>query len=118
IAYPGGVTAPPRTTTARPALDLLERIGELADELVARIVGADRSYVDAGLLTAEELHGACLSNLTAIITALGGAEPVRLQPARAVGRLKAERGVPIAALLHAFRLGGRLIWEQLTTRSP
>lgn len=115
------MTAPSRTTparAARPALDLLERVGELADELVARIVVADRSYGDAGLLTAEELHAACLSNLTAIITALGGAEPVRLQPARAVGRLKAERGVPIAALLHAFRLGGRLIWEQLTTRSP
>ncbi|NEW43774.1 PucR family transcriptional regulator [Nocardia cyriacigeorgica] len=106
------------TRAARPALELLERVGELADELVSRITAADRSYGDSGLLTAEELREACLTNLTAIIGALGGTEPARLQPARAVGRLKAERGVPIAALLHAFRLGGRLIWEQLTTRSP
>ncbi len=90
----------------------------MSDELVTRIIAADRSYGEPGLLTAEELREACLTNLTAIIGALGGLEPVRLQPARAVGRLKAERGVPIAALLHAFRLGGRLIWEQLTTRPP
>jgi hypothetical protein len=32
---------------------------------------------------------------------------------RAAGRLKAEQGIPLAALLHAFRLGGRFIWDRL-----
>ncbi|WP_410870053.1 PucR family transcriptional regulator [Nocardia sp. A7] len=114
------MTAPPPTTAAAslgPAEQLLDSVEAMAEELVARIAGADRSYADPGLLTAEELQQACLANLTAIITALSGTEPPRLQTARAVGRLKAERGVPIAALLHAYRLGGRLAWEELTARS-
>ncbi|MGK8467257.1 PucR family transcriptional regulator [Nocardia cyriacigeorgica] len=111
------MTAPPPTAPTRtPGLapSLLERVEAMADELVVRITVADISYADSGLLTAEELREACLTNLTEIISALGGSRPARLQPARAVGRLKAERGVPIAALLHAFRLGGRMIWEELT----
>ncbi|UGT57059.1 PucR family transcriptional regulator [Nocardia asteroides] len=114
------MTAPPPTVSA-PSLGLaatvLDSVAAMADELVLRIVDADRSYADAGLLTAEELREACLANLTAIIGALAGTQPTRLQDARAVGRLKAERGVPIAALLHAYRLGGRLTWEELTARS-
>ncbi|MEU4317759.1 helix-turn-helix domain-containing protein [Nocardia fluminea] len=114
------MTAPPPSTTETPlglAEPLLDSVEAMAVELVGRIVGADRSYADPGLLTAEELEQACLDNLTAIISTLAGAEPPRLHAARAVGRLKAERGVPIAALLHAYRLGGRLTWEQLTARS-
>ncbi|MBF6397433.1 helix-turn-helix domain-containing protein [Nocardia cyriacigeorgica] len=113
------MTAPPPTAPARAprlAKELLAHVEPMADELVVRITVADHSYADSGLLTAEELREACLANLTEIINALAG-RPARLQPARAVGRLKAERGVPIAALLHAFRLGGRMIWEELTARS-
>ncbi|MGW6421166.1 PucR family transcriptional regulator [Nocardia sp. NPDC055053] len=114
------MSAPPPTVSAaspRLAAGLLDTVEAMAGELVDRIAGADRSYSDPGLLTAEELRQACLDNLTEIIGALAGARPPRLHPAHAVGRLKAERGVPIAALLHAFRLGGRLIWEELTARS-
>ncbi|MFC4126388.1 PucR family transcriptional regulator [Nocardia rhizosphaerae] len=114
------MTARPTTTTSTPAeptAGLLDVVEALTTELVARITDADRSYADPGLLTADELHRACLANLTAIISALADGGSPRLQPARAVGRLKAERGVPIAALLHAFRLGGRLLWEELTARS-
>lgn len=114
------MTAPPPTTAAPPlelAELLLDSVETMAGELVHRIAGADRSYADPGLLTAEELQQACLANLTAIISALAGIGPTRLHSARAVGRLKAERGVPIAALLHAYRLGGRLTWEELTARS-
>ncbi|EGD53596.1 PucR family transcriptional regulator [Gordonia neofelifaecis] len=99
-----------------PALLLLSDVDSVAEELAVRITRADRFYVDGGPLAEEELRGACRDNLAEIIRALAGAEP-NLKPALAVGRLKAERGVPLAALLHAFRLGGRLIWEQLTTLS-
>ncbi|AUH68117.1 MULTISPECIES: PucR family transcriptional regulator [Gordonia] len=99
-----------------PALLLLSDVDSVAEELAVRITQADRFYVDGGPLAEEELRGACRDNLAEIIRALAGAEP-NLKPALAVGRLKAERGVPLAALLHAFRLGGRLIWEQLTALS-
>ncbi|TSD99666.1 PucR family transcriptional regulator [Skermania sp. ID1734] len=99
------------------AANLLDSVEALTDELIIRITDADSSYADPGLLTVEELREACLHNLTEIIRALTGAQPPLLRPARAVGRLKAERGIPIAALLHAYRVGGRLIWEWLTERS-
>ncbi|GGL01637.1 PucR family transcriptional regulator [Nocardia jinanensis] len=96
------------------AAALADSVEAMTDILVDRIVAADPSYGEPGLLTADQLYRTCLENLTAVIGALGGAQPLRLQPARDAGRLKAEQGIPVASLLHAYRLGGRLIWEELT----
>lgn len=101
---------------SRLAAELLNSVDSLADELSSRILAADRYYSDAPFLTPEQLRAACLDNLTSILEVLAGT-PTDLDAARAAGRVKAERGVPIAALLHAYRLGGRLIWEELTARS-
>lgn len=114
------MSSPPHTavsTTAALAAELLESVESLTDLLVSRILDAERSYLESQLLTQEQLRGACLDNLRAILSQLAGSEAMRLDSARAAGRLKAEQGVPVAALLHAYRLGGRMIWEQLMQRS-
>jgi hypothetical protein len=36
-----------------------------------------------------------------------------LDAPRAAGELKAQQGIPLAAVLHAYRLAGRLIWSEL-----
>ncbi|MFD4179711.1 PucR family transcriptional regulator [Rhodococcus sp. NPDC058514] len=97
--------------------DMRASVDELTEELVARIVSAEQDYADASLLTPEQLRTACRDNLTSMLANLDGTAPVRLESARAAGRMKADQGVPLAALLHAFRLGGRLIWEELMARS-
>lgn len=97
--------------------DMRASVDDLADELVARIVAAEQDYADASLLTPEQLRFACWDNLSSMLANLDGTEPVRLESARTAGRMKAEQGVSLAALLHAFRLGGRLIWEELTARA-
>jgi hypothetical protein len=51
-------------------------------------------------------------NLRVVLLALRG-EPITLDAARAAGQLKAELGIPLAAVLHAYRLGGRFIWDRL-----
>ncbi|WP_027502342.1 PucR family transcriptional regulator [Rhodococcus sp. UNC363MFTsu5.1] len=107
--------APP--TPAELLHDMRASVDDLADELVARIVAAEQDYADASLLTPEQLRFACWDNLSSMLANLDGTAPVRLESARAAGRMKAEQGVSLAALLHAFRLGGRLIWEELTARS-
>ncbi|MEU1980693.1 helix-turn-helix domain-containing protein [Nocardia sp. NPDC019395] len=111
--------APVTPTPAASALAacLSDDVEVLTDILAGRISVADPSYGESGLLTEDQLQTTCRENLTSVIGALAGTHPLRLQPARAAGRLKAEQGVPIAALLHAYRLGGRLIWEELTKRS-
>lgn len=37
--------------------------------------------------------------------------PYSREPARRAGRLKAERGIPLESLLHAFRVAGLVFWE-------
>ncbi len=109
-----GIIAPSAYELAMPLLDAVE---PLVDELVCRILAAEHAYVESTLLTHDQLRSSCLSNITAMIDSLTGVSPLDLASARAAGRLKAEQGVPLAALLHAFRLGGRLIWEELMNRS-
>ncbi|MGI5217807.1 PucR family transcriptional regulator [Nocardia sp. CA-290969] len=115
------MTTPAPVTPAPEASALAARLSDavevLTDILVGRIAVADPSYGESGLLTEDQLAHTCRENLASVIGALAGTHPFRLQPARAAGRLKAEQGIPIAALLHAYRLGGRLIWEELTARS-
>ncbi|WP_016882953.1 MULTISPECIES: PucR family transcriptional regulator [unclassified Rhodococcus (in: high G+C Gram-positive bacteria)] len=96
---------------------MLESVDQLSERLVSRILSAEHGYVEATLLTPEQLYAACVDNLTAMLGNLAGSAPIRLEAARAAGQLKAEQGVPLAALLHAFRLGGRLIWDELMDRS-
>ncbi|NUP25813.1 MAG: helix-turn-helix domain-containing protein [Nocardia sp.] len=104
----------PAPAVAPLAAALADSVEAMTDVLVDRIAAADISYSEPGLLTHDQLHRTCLENLTTVIGALAGAGPLRLQPARDAGRLKAEQGIPVASLLHAYRLGGRLIWEELT----
>ena len=99
------------------AAPLMDAVEDLADELMRRILSAEHAYVESTMLSTDQLRAACLANLTEMIGDLSGERPVDLEAARAAGRLKAEQGVPLAALLHAFRLGGRLIWEELMARS-
>ncbi|KAA0021698.1 PucR family transcriptional regulator [Antrihabitans cavernicola] len=99
------------------AADLLRSLPELSEELTERIVVAESLYLKSTLLTKEQLYTTCHDNLAAMLGRLAGTVPLQLDAAKAAGRLKAERGVPLAALLHAFRLGGRLIWEHLMQRA-
>ena len=99
------------------AAAMLDEVDDLATELVRRILGAEHAYLESTLLTPEQLHEASRSNLASMLGKLSGRAPIRLESAQAAGRLKAEQGVPLAALLHAFRLGGRLVWDELMVRS-
>lgn len=115
MSTPAPVTPAPEVSAL--AARLSDAVEVLTDILVGRIAAADPSYGESGLLTEDQLARTCRENLASVIGALAGTHPFRLQPARAAGRLKAEQGIPIAALLHAYRLGGRLVWEELTARS-
>ncbi|MGU3432250.1 PucR family transcriptional regulator [Actinomycetes bacterium M1A6_2h] len=105
--------APDAPSPADLAAGLLSSADALCDGLVDRILSAEHSYLESTLLTREQLRGACMDNMVSMLRALSESTPMDLDSARAAGRLKAEQGVPLAALLHAFRLGGRMIWESL-----
>ena len=94
---------------------LLRDMDTLADELTAEILAGDYSYAESTLLTYKQLRESVHDNLRTILLAVRGGTPATLDPARAAGRLKAQQGIPLAALLHAYRIGGRFIWDRVLT---
>ncbi|MEU8528808.1 helix-turn-helix domain-containing protein [Streptomyces sp. NPDC048629] len=91
---------------------LLGPVDRLADGLTEAITREELAYAEDARLTREELRATVHDNLRSVLAALQG-EPVSLDAAGAAGRLKAEQGIPLASLLHAFRLAGRFLWDRL-----
>ena len=95
------------------AAELLDNVDDLTRRLVENILAGDFSYTEGTLLTIEQLTSAVHDNLYSLLSTLSGQGVASLDAASAAGRLKARQGVPLAALLHAYRLAGRLIWSEL-----
>lgn len=91
---------------------LLDDVGPLSDELTAEIMSGEHSYGEGALLDEERLRTVVRDNLRTLLTTLQR-RPATLDAPRAAGRLKAEHGIPLAALLHAYRTAGRFVWDRL-----
>lgn len=106
------------------------RTGELADRLVAAIERDHPGYRGTAV-PHEDLVRSCHDNVgrvlqlltAAVETAVHDGPPVRDDPAhdpaydaaRTTGRRRAEQGLPLDDVLRSFRIGGRLIWDDLVT---
>ncbi|WP_454197165.1 PucR family transcriptional regulator [Nocardia sp. Marseille-Q1738] len=105
--------------TQNPSLRLLSELrGDLdaISELVtARIEHDEQAYGDAAL-GHDELSTLVADNISTLLDAIANI-PYSLEPARRTGRLKAERGIPLDSLLHAFRVAGLAIWEVTVERA-
>lgn len=113
VAYGAPMTDLLAEEEVPPAALLLRDLEGLTDELVLRIREGEFAYAEARGLSLEELTLICRDNLAQVLSRLAGAPTTGTGPAKRTGRLKAEAGVPLAALLHAYRLAGRLIWDRL-----
>ena len=98
-------------------VELLEDVPVLADRLVERIRTGSASYGFSTAVTAEDLRRSCLDNLTELLCRLAGQELENPEAPVATGRRRAEQGFPLAEVLHAFRLGGRVVWDELVDRA-
>ncbi|MGW1738383.1 helix-turn-helix domain-containing protein [Nocardia sp. NPDC001965] len=78
--------------------------------LVTARIGIDANDYDDTALGHDELLLLVTDSCAAWLDAIAEL-PYSLEPARRAGRLKAERGIPLESLLHAFRLAGLAIWE-------
>ncbi|MEU6126035.1 helix-turn-helix domain-containing protein [Streptomyces sp. NPDC047123] len=123
----GGAPAGPDAVAVlrRAALPLLERLPELTDRLLAELREQEPAYRAA-------IEADCPDVRREVQRSLGHSVASLLDPARSreaaracsarIGAERAARGTPLDALLHAFRLGGSLVWQALvdevTGRSP
>lgn len=120
----GAVTA----DCAEPAKDALHTLSEillhhvesLADRLTLVVLQREPAYAQLGMSAPDELRENLRGNLERGIQSLGGGVPHGEDPqdtSRETGRVRARQGVPLEAVLRAYRLGGRVIWEALLDTS-
>ncbi|MER6566233.1 helix-turn-helix domain-containing protein [Streptomyces sp. NPDC001093] len=91
---------------------LLTEVDRLAEDLTGEILGGEHAYAESTPTGREQLRAMVRDNLSTLFAALQG-RPTTLEAPRAAGRLKAAQGIPLAALLHAYRLAGRFVWDRL-----
>lgn len=97
---------------------LLAGLDPLTERLVDDILAEDTSYSGPGRLTREDLHRSCRRNLHDVLATLtGDSGPDRLESPRTTGMLRAEQGVPLESVLHAYRLGFRTIWQGMVAEA-
>ena len=99
---------------------LLAELDALTDRLVEAIVQEDPSYSGPGGTPREDLRRSCHDNLLRILQWLTGTTEAGTDPfdaPRATGSRRAEQGVPLESVLHAYRLGYRIIWEGMVAQA-
>ena len=98
---------------------LVLQLDALTDRLVAAVVEEEPSYATGAVTARPDLWGSCHDNLLRVLTVLcgdaGPGDP--LDAPRATGSRRAEQGVPLESVLHAYRLGFRTIWEGLVAEA-
>ena len=98
-----------------------ERVGPLTELLAATIQAENPDYQDGLVVPRADLEESCRSNVTRVLELLAASLDVAVpegddqvyDAAKETGRRRAEQGIPLDAVLRSFRLGGRLIWEDL-----
>jgi PucR C-terminal helix-turn-helix domain/GGDEF-like domain len=108
-----GLSAPRQPAVAQIGERLLGRVDDLATELTGLIRGTESFYREGGVVPTEDLRASVLDNLRHILSRFAGYSTPGLEPPRATGRRRAEQGVPLAVILHAYRIAGKYLWAAI-----
>ncbi|MEV1021509.1 helix-turn-helix domain-containing protein [Streptomyces sp. NPDC050264] len=100
----------------RAALPLMGQLPLLADRLMAELHANEPAYrveIDADPDDVRrEVRRSLRHSIASLLDPARSREAARACSAR-IGAERAARGLPLDALLHAFRLGGALVWQAL-----
>lgn len=96
---------------------LLPEVGDFGRDVAELCRRGIPAYADERLVAHDDLLASCTANVGYILGILAGDAAASLRSPRATGAARAEQGVPYAAVLQAFRMGGRFIWELLVQRA-
>lgn len=91
---------------------MVARADELAHAMSEEIRAAVSFYgANAGIVTSEDLHRSCLSHMSYMLEALVGDHEADVSIAEEAGVRRAVAGVPLVAVMSAYRVGFRFLWE-------
>ncbi len=91
------------------------KLGEGMADLLCREIDA---YSDGTVVSKEEVRESCVANVTFIFDTLAGdpdasdVSDIDVSPAERTGAARALAGVPLPAVMTAYRIGFRFMWEQ------
>jgi hypothetical protein len=92
---------------------LRQQADALADGLVGRIRAAVPLYRTDAVISAEVLRRTCLENIDFVFGPIGRARALASPESRENGRQRAKAGVPLTAVMEAYRVAARYLWECL-----
>ncbi|WP_425286442.1 PucR family transcriptional regulator [Actinopolyspora xinjiangensis] len=97
----------------------LDDVPGLAQRLMDAIFTDNPEWTDYRPVPREDLWEGCANYLARALHVLSGRVPRGEDDsvAAAIGRRRAEQGVPLEVMLRTFRLGGRILWEALVERA-
>ncbi|MFE3224732.1 PucR family transcriptional regulator [Nocardia sp. NPDC059228] len=109
----------PAVGTQRLAAACQAEVPALTKQLIAAIFTDNPGWTDYTAVPRADLRDGCRRYLTRILDLLGGQppDPDGDDVAAAIGRRRAEQGVPLEAMLRTFRLGGQIVWEALLDKA-
>jgi hypothetical protein len=93
------------------ATSMAARLPELADRLAERILTTVDAYGPGALVPPDDLRTTLREHLEFIFGQLAQPGLVDLTVPRATGRRRADQGAPLAAIMDAYRVGSRFIWD-------
>ena len=85
------------------------RLGIAMADLLCREIDA---YRDGSVVTKDQVAESCVANVTFIFDSLAGDADVDVSPAEQTGTERALAGVPLPAVMTAYRIGFRFMWEE------
>ena len=91
---------------------LLGRAPELGEALADRLFREVDAYRDGTVVTRDDVRKSCEANLTFVFDSLAGHADVDVSPAEYTGTARALAGTPLPAVMTAYRIGFRFMWEE------
>ncbi|MDR3655831.1 MAG: helix-turn-helix domain-containing protein [Mycobacterium sp.] len=85
------------------------RLGKAMADLLCREIDV---YREGTVVTKEQVAESCVANVTFIFDSLVGHADVGVSPAERTGTERALAGVPLPAVMTAYRIGFRFMWEE------
>jgi sugar diacid utilization regulator len=90
---------------------LAKRVDVLATAMAKQITAEVSFYRDQPAVPLDDLRESCRAHLEYVLGSLGRPVPRDTSPAERNGRRRADADVPLPALMDAYRVGTRFIWE-------
>jgi hypothetical protein len=114
VSHAGGVRqgAEPDPHIVELSTLMLARAPELGQALADRLFREIGAYHDGSVVSREQVAASCEANLTYVFHSLAGHADDDVSIAEHTGSARALSGVPLPALMTAYRIGFRFMWEE------